>query len=301
MKSDSKADRLIVYTVLMGQVAELNPVPDSSNVEFVCLTDQIVNQTNGWTIRVVDPKVSGDSPRSSRHPKVNPHLYFEAYARSIYVDTSVKLEEDPEFLWSRLVPKTEIVFGAINHSFHFTLLEEIKAVSELGFDDDSVILQHLELAEEIFPGYLNSRPIWGGILARRHNDPDLKLAMDSWYSQILNFSRRDQLSLPVALRSLRGNQTHLSYLDNHMSDFHVWPSGGYQKPASFFTANKASANWSTKELSERDSLLTERDSLLTERDSLLTERDSLLESNSWRLTKPLRVLSQILSNRRLKG
>jgi hypothetical protein len=43
-------------------------------------------------------------------------------------------------------------------------------------------------------------------------------------------------------------------------------------------------------ITERDSLITERDSLITERDSLITERDSIIRSNSWKVTKPLRVL-----------
>jgi glycosyltransferase involved in cell wall biosynthesis len=33
---------------------------------------------------------------------------------------------------------------------------------------------------------------------------------------------------------------------------------------------------------------------LTERDSLITERDSLINSNSWKLTKPFRALSEVL-------
>jgi glycosyltransferase involved in cell wall biosynthesis len=47
-------------------------------------------------------------------------------------------------------------------------------------------------------------------------------------------------------------------------------------------------------ITERDSLITERDSLITERDSLITERDSLINSNSWKLTKPFRALSEVL-------
>jgi hypothetical protein len=56
---------------------------------------------------------------------------------------------------------------------------------------------------------------------------------------------------------------------------------------------------------ERDSLQTERDSLQTERDSLQTERDSLLAdraqifaSNSWRLTRPLRYISELVQGLR---
>jgi hypothetical protein len=287
-------DRLVVYTVLMGQIAELNPVVEDPGVDYICFTDQNLDSSNGWTLRLVEPRIPGDSPRSSRHPKVNPHLYLRDYSRSIYVDTSVKLLADPELLWNRLVPKSEIVFGAIYHSYHFTMLEEIGVTLALGFGENELITQYVESKEIDFPGYLNARPVWGGILARRHNHEELRPLMESWYSAILNFSRRDQLSLPSAIRSLRGSQIYLSHMDNHTSEFHSWPSGGYQKPASYILVNQVKEDWRVKQPPERDALLIERD-------ALLTERDALLNSGSWKITSGLRALRGFLCRPELKS
>jgi hypothetical protein len=52
---------------------------------------------------------------------------------------------------------------------------------------------------------------------------------------------------------------------------------------------------------ERDSLQTERDSLQTERDSLLSDQAQILASNSWRLTRPLRALSEAIQRLRFSG
>jgi hypothetical protein len=293
MNSTTNDDRLVVYTVLMGQAADLNPVPTSTTTDYVCFADQKISQPNGWTVRLVEPVIPGDSARSSRHPKAKPHLYLKDYSRSIYIDSSVRLLQDPENLWNRLMPKPEMIFGAIYHSFHFTIMEEIRAISALGYESDAVMLKHLESSEQESPGYLNTRTIWGGILTRRHNNKDLIDPMDSWFSKILNSSKRDQLSLPLALRKLRGDQIHISHLDNHVSEFHVWPSGGYQKPHSSVNREAPKHNWSFLEKPERDALITQRDALINERNALLIERRALLDSTSWRLTAPLRSIRRL--------
>jgi hypothetical protein len=280
MNAPNKKDRLIVYTVLMGQNAKLNPVPHFPNVDFVCFTDQNLDHLNGWTERIVSPELAGDSPRSSRHPKVNPHLYLKDYERSIYVDTNVQLLKDPELLWNQLAPKPEIVFGAIYHSFHFSMFDLIKSVSNKRFDDNDLLLEQLLFCEREFPGYLSARPVWGAILARRHNNQDVKLSMEDWFSNIVKYSRRDQISLPLAIRKLRGDQVSLIHLNRRESDFHIWPSGGYQKPQSYFSSENIAVSWDAYHPAERD--------------SLLTERDSLLKSKSWKLTEPLRALNKAI-------
>jgi hypothetical protein len=191
------------------------------------------------------------------------------------------------------MPKPEMLFGGIHHSFHFTIEEEIRAISALGYESDAVMLKHLELSEQESPGYLNTRTIWGGILTRRHNNKDLTDPMDVWFSKILNSSKRDQLSLPLALRKLRGDQVHITHMDNQVSDFHVWPSGGYQKPYSSVNLDTPKPEWSLVEKPVTDALITQRDALRNERDALLIERRALLESTSWRLTRPLRDLKHL--------
>jgi hypothetical protein len=194
------------------------------------------------------------------------------------------------------MPKPEMLFGAIHHSFHFTIMEEIRAISALEYESDAVMLKHLELSEQESPDYLNTRTIWGGILSRRHNHKDLIDPMNSWFSNIINSSKRDQLSLPLALRKLRGDQIHISHMDNQVSDFHVWPSGGYQKPNSPENLDKPRHELSLLGKPEQDALITQRDALADERDALLIERRALLNSTSWRITKPLRFVRRFGRN-----
>jgi len=286
---------LVVYTVLFGQRAKLNAPPISENADFVCLTDQTELDANGWEVKTLKPTLPDDVPRSSRHPKIMPHLYFNDYSRSIYIDSSVLLVTDPEVLWSELVNSEQVLFGGIAHSFHVNMLEELEAVSSSGYEANQVITSQVRFILGFFKEYLSVRPIWGGVLARRHNAPECKHSMELWFSLIMNHSRRDQLSLPVALRTLRGDQVQVSFLDNLDSELYKWPVGGYVKPSTYFHTNSKSLKLETGHLDRVDRLsvnhLTVRNKLhklTTERDALTTERDAMLSTKLWRWTKATR-------------
>jgi len=307
MNSTSQNSSLVVYTVLFGQRAKLNKPPISQNANFVCLTDQTDLEPNGWEIRTLNPIFPDDIPRSSRHPKINPHLYFDDYSRSIYIDSSVLLVTDPEVLWSELVNSDQVLFGGIAHSFHVNMLEELEAVSLNGYEANETITSQARFILGFFNEYLSARPIWGGVLARRHNAPECKHSMELWFSLIMDHSRRDQLSLPVALRTFRGDQVQVSFLDNLDSRLYKWPVGGYVKPSTYLHANSSSLKLETGHLDRVDRLsvnqLTVRhelNKLTTERDALTTERDAILSTKLWRWTKGIRNLivrlRQISSN-----
>jgi len=81
-----------------------------------------------------------------------------------------------------------------------------------------------------YPNILLQQPVWGGVLARRHNDPDCIASMNMWFANILRYSRRDQLSLPVALSKLKPEQVNIVDFDLRDSVFHSWPFGETKKP-----------------------------------------------------------------------
>jgi hypothetical protein len=308
MGSSINEGRLAVYTVLMGQVAELNPIVEDANIDYICFTDQDLPSAFGWELRRISPILPDDIPRSSRHPKILPHLYLPEYKKSIYLDSSVELSQSPQGLWNHLITDEKTLFGGIYHSLNFTLLEELLDVAQLKYESSAAIERAVRDLQFEIPEFLFLHPVWGGVLARRHMSEPVVASMERWYGLLEIYSRRDQISLPVALKLLRTTEIELRKIDNRFSEFHRWPVRGYTKPKNYTIEGPNLLPWqpwisekyerlvenlSVPKVAERDSLLTERDSLLTERDSLLTERDSLVNSRSWRITGPLRAASRL--------
>lgn len=211
----------------------LNPVPKSKNCDFICFTNEQLPPVAGWEIRLVACVLPMDLPRSSRHPKAMPHLYLEGYSKSLYVDSSVLLLGDPRAFWRFLMRTKKSILGAFAHSFHSTLAQEFAVVGELGYDKLSILQDQLEDHSAQIPEYVDLKPIWGGIIARKHLEQDCKTAMEIWFANICRFSRRDQLSLPLAIFGLAESKVEIATASIQSSAFHEWPRGGFQKSSSY--------------------------------------------------------------------
>lgn len=154
------------------------------------------------------------------------------------------LRKDPQQLWDYLIPDQDVVFGAFFHSLRDTVAEEFVAVAEAKLDFRHVIDAQMQAYKTFHPKTLEERLVWGGILARRHNEAACVEAMEVWFSHILRYSRRDQLSLPLALSSLSREQRNIRQDDIFVTDFHQWPVTEKTKPkqssrcASVFSFNK---------------------------------------------------------------
>jgi FkbM family methyltransferase len=228
-------NNLAIYTVVMGGDYDLPPTRPQIGVDYICFTDQqdLHVSPNGWTIRDVDPILPSDTFRSSREMKTRAHRWLADYSGSIYIDCTVHLRKDPQELWDYLIPDQDTVFGAFFHSYRDTVAEEFMAVSEANLDFRQVIDAQMQAYTMFHPKTLEEKPVWGGVLARRHNETSCVEAMEVWFSHILRYSRRDQLSLPLALSSLSREQRNIRQDDIHLTDFHQWPVSEKPKPPGY--------------------------------------------------------------------
>lgn len=223
-------DRLAVYTVIMGDGYRLPKRVSDSNVDYICFTNMRNLDARGWDIRHVEPLLPSDLARSSREQKIRPHRWLGDYRRSIYIDPSVQLNAQPSELWDHLIGDKELAFAGFWHSFRKSVGEELASVRAQGLDDDRVFEEQFNAYAETMPHALNLQPLWGAVLARHHNEPDCIDAMETWFAHVLRFSRRDQLSLPLALSSLDEDRKNILNDDNYNSKFHTWPAPDYVRP-----------------------------------------------------------------------
>ncbi|SFR96517.1 glycosyltransferase domain-containing protein [Yoonia litorea] len=222
---------LLVYTMAIGAVYDLRPVAPEEGVDFICLTDRDDIDANGWTLRQVSPILPGDPFRSSREFKTCPHRIFADYTESLFIDSNVQLRAPATELWGHLMPTPEHVFGGMRHSQRKSLKQEFRKVRLGKFDYDRIITEQMRYTEEFYPDLMEQKPFWGGMLARRHMHSDCIRAMEIWYAHVLRYSRRDQLSLPVALAHLDESQKSFSDASIRETTYHRWPVEERPKPA----------------------------------------------------------------------
>ncbi len=215
--------RSCVYTVLYGDRDRLHAqkVLAASGLDFIAFTDDPAANWPGWTCRTLPQRLPGDPVRSSRYVKLHPHALLPDYDASIYIDATVLLRQPPEALFAALLDGQGNPMACLAHSHRKCVLDEVRAVLSLNFDDPARCLR--QMAAYAQAGWRGSVPlIWSGLLLRRHHDPGVVATMEAWWEHVLLFSRRDQLSFAFVAEQ-QGLAFTAHALDNEESLFHQWP------------------------------------------------------------------------------
>ena len=123
---------------------------------------------------------------------MHPHLFFEKYELSIYIDTTYMILGDiNDFLNRFLTPDFNIY--VIEHCERNCIYSEIKAVIECHKENRNISLSIGKLYKKYNYPKKNGLSD-NSLIIRRHNKKDCIYLMERWWEQINIFSKRDQLS-----------------------------------------------------------------------------------------------------------
>ena len=224
----------------MGDHEGLNDQPQIkfSKLKHFCITDDKNLKSNYWEMIYVDKLFPKDPHRSQRNLKIRPHLIFQDYKFSFYIDNTIVLKDKAENFIEMIIKGKEIDYEQPNifipyHSFRNDLLSEFCECASLRRDSKVRIYEQLNDYFEINADSLKRKPYWAGLIFRNHNNNDLIKFSEIWFANICRYSKRDQLSLIhsayQAKVKLRG-----FLLENSSSEFHIWP---VKKKVSKFNIN----------------------------------------------------------------
>jgi hypothetical protein len=264
-------------------------VARSPDVDLICFTDDAGLSSDTWTIRHVRPIFPSDPVRSQRFLKICAHRAVPEYDASLYIDNSVILRRPGRDVIRAMLRDADTRIAAVEHSFRETVADEFDEVVSLDFDARYVCREQSAHYRQSDPDSLKERPLWTGIMARRHLDPAVIGAMELWWAHVLRYSHRDQLSVWVALRESRVQPT-IHLLDNHESDIHVWPVA---KRRDSSRGGTSAARRIDSELGQLKSDLgraaTELDDATRRQEALERELRTITATRTWRWSAPLRA------------
>ncbi len=190
--------KIAVYTAIFGDYDGLIPQMKMSGVDYICFTDQPF-QSKTWTIKRVEPAVA-DLSRSNRQIKMLAHRFLPDYDISVYIDGNFLVKKDLKSLISDYLCDANMAVFDHNQAqdARDCIYKEYEAILAMKdkpgkqFDVDAMQLQIERYRTEGFPE--NYGLISGGVLVRRHHAPDVVKAMERWWYELQNNSKRDQLS-----------------------------------------------------------------------------------------------------------
>ena len=208
-----------IYTSLFGNYEELSEQDfvGQDNYRLICFSD-IPRESSTWEVRVVSKALDADSQRSSRFPKIRPDVFLPEFNESIYIDNSVKLLDDPfSYLGNSPEP-----FHILRHSFHPNLFREFQEVFARELDEPFRILEQFSHYRSSAQSMLEIPVLWGGLIYRKHNTPEVIRFGQDWWLHLTRYSRRDQLALAHLANKNQGLFNYINS-DNHETNFHKWP------------------------------------------------------------------------------
>ena len=194
-----RQEKKLFYTVLTGSYDRLHPIRcQLANWRYVCFTDNPGLHCDGWEIRQIVNPEGLDPGRLSRLYKIRNNLIDQGCDISVYADANLVIRGDLDtFLAQSLAPGSPLAVPF--HPFLFSLHQEVEQCILLGKDSQELLTaQYRHYTEE--KGFSDPFPhINARLLIRRTGEPEVLRLMETWYHQLQQWSRRDQVAFNYAL------------------------------------------------------------------------------------------------------
>lgn len=186
----------VVYTAIFGNYDKLlEPLRKSSDIDYICFTDDKTLSSNVWNIQVIKPKISSDSCRSARFVKICAHKFLQNYKYSMYVDGNKTIKEVPDILG--ILDNSKFSIEA--HPVRDCIYEEAEACKILNKDSCDILDNQVKIYRKLgFPKHAGLYD--SGLHFKEHNDPEIIRLSEQWFGHVRDYSRRDQVSLPFVFK-----------------------------------------------------------------------------------------------------
>ena len=311
---DIKNNKIVIYTAFTGDYDSLKE-PDfiDDNCDYVCFSDNPNLSSDTWKIIPMEESTL-DNNRKAKQYKVLPHKYFPDYKYSFWLDGTFKIKGSiREYIYKYIKANSKML--CVIHTERDCLYEEYEASKIIPRYPRAVMEEQVKsYREEGFPEHYGLAVL--GAIFREHNDLEVIKLMEGWWDEIIKFTNQDQLSFGYVAWK---NDFHPSVSLIYYWDNKYWAKEGKYHHNVVFDTPITSDNLRAKigtyvnamgkedviELSKEDLYLLINDvkgMAGYRKDTagrihfLTNERDKILNSNSLRLTKPLRNLGVFFRN-----
>lgn len=203
------ANKFVVYTALFGDYDNLiDPKEKYEGCDFICFTDQKNLKSDIWNVKIVE-KCDLPLNMMNRRYKLLPHLFLSSYEQSLYVDTNIFIRNNPINLANKYLVQSDIAISKhYKRSCIYSEAKEIIKAKKAKKED--VENQVKAYKGEGFPEKFGLTE--NNIIFRNHNSRKIIFLMEAWWEELINQTKRDQLSLMYLIWK---NNVHLETMQEN--------------------------------------------------------------------------------------
>lgn len=194
-----KTNKIVIYTCITGNYDTLHPIAKellSDKFDFICFTDNLnIDYPSGWIIKPLPEFVNNlSNVKKQRLIKILPHKCFaqNEYSASIWLDANIFIKKDlTEFFVQHDIKKIPLFVNA--HPLRKCIYDEERTVIKIKKD------KAVNTAPQIKRYLDENYPTKNGlaetnVLYRDHNNIICQTVSNTWATEVLKGSHRDQLS-----------------------------------------------------------------------------------------------------------
>lgn len=195
-KAKRATKRIAIYTSVSKGYDRLKPHEVIDNrFDYFAFTDEKLDSMGIYDIRPI-PVTGYDDGRAIRYSKTHPHVLFPDYDIAIWLDTSLMIVGNLYPIIEEFI-KSGKAIGSSPHSQRRSVYEEFQTCIELHKDDIKTIKRQMDFYKSM--GFDTNELTENGFLMFNLKHPKLAPTLETWWEQICQFSKRDQLSFNYAL------------------------------------------------------------------------------------------------------
>ncbi len=196
--TNSNKKRIAVVTAIFGQFDSLVPIDPAwkETADFFVFSDRAYDATGGWQ-QVHAPFHHADTRRKARFTKLNLPAFFSDYEWVIWIDGNIMMCHGPEDILNSLDPES-FDFATFRHPDRQGLMAEAAKCVQLAKDDLRTMALHLS-QNQSHPAFRDTDLYETMVMVLRPSSSKVRQMCNSWWRMLARGSKRDQVSLPLAI------------------------------------------------------------------------------------------------------
>jgi len=196
-------EKICLYTCVTGNYDSLKELEQKEkNIDYYCFTNDRGLKSKTWNVIYVENDSLDDITLARKIKILGHEIIRKNYEISIWIDGAFVIRNSVNEFLETFCDLDNYDFAVSVHHERDTVYEEIIEVVKRGRES----LKNARRIQKFFEkeNFKNNNGLYEtGILVRRHNKPNVKKAMILWFSMILKYSRRDQISFPYSIEKSR--------------------------------------------------------------------------------------------------
>ncbi len=201
-----KKKKIAVYSAITGGYESfIKPLIIDPNIDYFLFTDTPEKFDPDWATVIEMPYIAHTPVRTARYAKTHPHFWFPDYDYAIWMDANV-LPTTSLYQFIDKIEGTEHHAAFISHPLRFNCLEEGHELIKFKIDDQKIIEEQLARYGKM-PEVFQQELIETNFFVCRPKLEVTRKFMTHWWSELNNYSHRDQLSIAYAL-----TKSHLNWV-----------------------------------------------------------------------------------------